>query len=347
MLAQANKNYDYHEEIVFFTHSETGLAGVIAIHSTALGPAAGGCRCKAYLSADEALSDALRLSQGMSFKNAVAGLPVGGGKAVIFEMGPSYLREAAFEAFGREVDKLGGRYLTAEDVGTSVVDLCAVARATRYVAGLPPKSGLAGGDPSPWTARGVFLAMSAAAPGGFNGVRVAVQGLGAVGMKLCAMLSESGASLVVADADTERALEAKSRFGATIVPIHAIHKIDAAVFSPNALGGLSADTIAELGAPVVCGGANNQLATPADGARLLERGVTHVPDYVANAGGIINVMAEYLGETTDLVEQRVDQITGRVRTILEGAVATRRPTNEFADDLARDLMSRKRLKALA
>lgn len=220
---------------------------------------------------------------------------------------------------------MGGVYVTAEDVGTSVADMEVVARRTRF----------AGGDPSPWTALGVFVALEAAAGRPLAGARVAVQGLGSVGFKLCERLHLAGARLVVADVDRARVRCAQDAFGADIEAVEKIHAADADVFSPNALGAsLNIDTIPELGAPVVCGGANNQLATPHDGHRLLARRVTYAPDYVANAGGIINVMAEYLGESGNSVEARVRAIGGRMAALLSQAKAQGSPPHEVADALA-------------
>lgn len=325
-----------HEEVAYFSDAATGLSGVIALHSTALGPAAGGCRMAQYVDREAAVIDALRLSRGMSYKNAVAGLPAGGGKAVIYQADPAADRGAVFEAFGRAVEAMGGRYITAEDVGTRVSDMQQVAKSTRFVAGLPPRGSSAGGDPSPWTAMGVFLALEAAVGRPLAGSRIAVQGLGSVGFELCRQLDVAGARLVVADVDESRVQAARSMFGAEVVGVDTIHEAAADVFSPNALGGvLNADTVGRLGAPIVCGGANNQLASDLDGERLFQRGVVYVPDYVANAGGIINVMAEYLGETSGEVRARVLRIGERVVEILDEARSEGRPSNEVADRIAR------------
>lgn len=331
-----NPSLDGHEEVVPFADRATGLAGVIALHSTALGPAAGGCRMASYASPDAALTDALRLAQGMSFKNAMASLPAGGGKAVLYQWPEGADRQALFEAFGRIVEQLGGCYVTAEDVGTSVADMQAVARRTRYVAGLPARAGAAGGDPSPWTALGVFSAIEAVTPRPLAVSRVAVQGLGAVGFKLCERLHAAGARLIVADLDPERVELARRLFGAETAGVETIHAVQADVFSPNALGaGLNAHTISQLGAPVVCGGANNQLADPGAGLALWERGVRYAPDYVVNAGGIINVMAEYLGRPQAEVEPQVTAIGARVAEVLAIAQAEGRPSHLVADGLAR------------
>lgn len=337
MDVEGNPGFAGHEQVRFFADEAVGVAGIIAIHSTTLGPAMGGCRAAAYSSEAAALTDALRLSEGMTYKNALADLPAGGGKAVLHRLPQDRAqRAAAFAAFGAAVEAMGGRYVTAEDVGTSVADMQAVAAATRYVAGLPNKAGQAGGDPSPWTALGIFEAMKVAAGRPLAGARVAVQGLGSVGYRLCERLHAAGASLVVADVDGERAAQARAAFGAEIEAVERIHRAAADVFSPNALGAiLNAETIADLQAPVVCGGANNQLATSADGRRLAARGVVYAPDYVVNAGGIINVVAEFLGEPQDRVEGRVKAIGPRLERILMQAKAEARPSGEIADEMAR------------
>jgi leucine dehydrogenase len=331
-----NPSFDGHEAVVPFQDEATGLAGVIALHSTRLGPAAGGCRMARYSSPEAALTDALRLSQGMSFKNAMADLPAGGGKAVLYAQGHGVSRQALFEAFGAAVEQLQGRYVTAEDVGTTVADMQAVARRTAYVAGLPARDGAAGGDPSPWTALGVFSAIEAASFRPLAVSRVAVQGLGSVGFKLCEHLHAAGARLIVADIDAERVARARRLFGAETASVETIHAVQADIFSPNALGAsLNAQTIPDLGAPLVCGGANNQLANEEAGAALWARGVRYAPDYVVNAGGIINVMAEYLGQAPASVEPRVRAIGPRVAALLETARLEGRASHRVAEVLAR------------
>ena len=341
MDAVKNPSFDEHEQIVPVSDAATGLAGFITLHSTALGPAAGGCRMAAYSSPEAALTDPLRLSQGMSYKNAVAELPAGGGRAVLYKVRDGVDRRAVFEAFGRTVEALKGGYITAEDVGTSVDDMEAVSCHTRYVAGLPPRGARAGGDPSPWTALGVFVAVEACIGRPLLGAYIAVQGLGSVGFKLCERLHAAGARLVVADISNDRTRQAKDRFGAELVAVDAIHRVQADLFSPNALGaGLNEQIICDLGAPIVCGGANNQLATPEDGRRLLARGVLYAPDHVVNAGGIINVMAEYLNEPETSVEDRVRAIGRRTRRLLNEALAEGLPPHEAADRLARERIGR-------
>jgi leucine dehydrogenase len=271
----------------------------------------------------------------------MAGLPAGGGKAVLYRHRADVDRAKVFAAFGDAVDALGGKYITAEDVGTSVADMEVVARRTQFVAGLPKRQSCAGGDPSPWTALGVLVSMQAALGRPLLGARVAVQGLGSVGSRLCELLHERGARLVVADINPEREEVVRNRFGAELAPVDGIHRVHADVFSPNALGAcLNSETIPELGAPVVCGGANNQLADSKHGVDLHVRGVTYAPDYVVNAGGIINVMAEHLGERGDRVEARVRAIGDRVATILSQARAEHRPPHEVADRMARERLGR-------
>ncbi len=332
--ARSNPAFDGHEAVVAVGDDALGFAGFIAIHNTALGPAAGGCRIWNYARTEDALTDALRLSRGMTYKNAMAELPLGGGKAVIYKMGAD--RNACFETFGGQVEALGGRYITAEDVGATVADMRAIARRTAYVAGIPKQTGQAGGDPSPMTALGVFVSIKALLGGSVQGRTIAVQGAGAVGYNLCKLLTEEGAKLVVADVN-ENNLERAKALGADTAPADRIHAVAADLFSPCALGaGLNARTIPEIAAPIICGSANNQLATEEDGARLLARGVTYAPDYVVNAGGIINVSAEYLGEPAEVVEGRVRAIAPRLLRVLETAKAENLTPHQAADRIVRE-----------
>jgi len=253
-------------------------------------------------------------------------------------------RAALFRAFGRAVAALGGRYVTAEDVGTSVGDMRTVRMETTHVAGLDAAPGKAGGDPSPWTALGVFKAMEAAAKAtlgsDLKGLRVAVQGTGSVGADLCRLLAETGAKLILSDIDTGRARALADALGARYVFADEILAVDADILAPCALGAvLNAQTIPMLAVRLVCGAANNQLATETDGAALLARGIAYVPDYVANAGGIINVSAEYLSETTAEVRQRIDGIAGRVTRILDETARTGRPSQDIADEMARRIIA--------
>lgn len=332
-----NPSFDGHEDVVAVGGESQGFAGVIAIHSTAIGPAAGGCRIWDYDSADEALTDALRLSRGMTYKNAMADLPLGGGKAVIYRINTD--RVDALQKFGEAVERLGGKYITAEDVGASVADMRAIAGRTSYVAGLPKEHGQAGGDPSPMTALGVFVSIKALLGGSVQGRTIAVQGVGNVGFNLCRLLADDGAKIVVSDVNKAN-LQRAEALDVEIAPVDQIHAVKADVFSPCALGaGLNAKTIPELGAPIVCGAANNQLATEEDGARLVARGITYAPDYVVNAGGIINVSAEYLGEAADVVEARVRAIAPRLLRVLETAKSENLTPHQAADRIVREKLA--------
>ncbi len=341
-----NAAFDDHERVVFCRDAASGLNAIIAIHSTALGPAAGGCRLWSYQSDDAALTDVLRLSQGMSFKNAMAGLKFGGGKAVIIKTPDFDASDALYEKFGEFVDKLGGDYVTAEDVGMTMDIMRLIARRTRYVTGLPPKDGQAGGDPSPKTSWGIFKGIEAAARfklgrDSVEGLKVAVQGAGHVGYYLCRYLHKAGARLVVADIDTTRATRVHDEFGATVVGIDEILFQNVDVIAPCALGAiLNEESIPRIKAGIVAGGANNQLANAADGKRLSEAGILYAPDYVINGGGIINVAGEYYRDADDAeVMDRVAEIGPRLYGIFEEAAATGRPTNEVADARAAQIIA--------
>ena len=340
--------FDDHERVLFCRDAATGLSAIIAIHSTALGPAAGGCRLWRYESDAAALHDVLRLSQGMSYKNAMADLEFGGGKAVILKTADFDPSEALFEKYGEFVDSLGGSYITAEDVGMSVEIMETIARRTKYVTGLPPKAGQAGGDPSPKTAWGIFKGIEAAVAfklsrDTLEGLTVAVQGIGHVGYSLCRYLHEAGAKLVVADIHEERVAAAREEFGAKAVGLDDILFQDVDIVAPCALGAiLTAASIPKLRTSIVAGSANNQLETPADGQRLADAGILYAPDYVINAGGIINVAAEYYGTADDEeVIRQVEAIGPRLTKIFEQAAATDRPTNVIADEQARKLIRRR------
>ena len=338
-------DFDAHEDVHFFNDAATGLRAIIAVHSTRLGPGAGGCRWWTYADDAAALTDALRLSRGMSYKNAMAGLPMGGGKGVILKTGPK--SDALLSAFGAAIDRLGGRYVTAEDVGMTDADMTVIARATRHVSGLPVAGGAAGGNPGPSTAQGCFVGMRAAVAhklgrADFRGVHVAVQGLGSVGYALAERLAAAGARLTVADVDPARTATAAAKLGAAVVGVDAIMTVAADVLSPCALGAtLTEASIAALNVAVVAGAANNQLAAPGDGARLRARGILYAPDYVINAGGIINVVAEYLGDgDAAAVATRVAAIEPRLAEIFDAADAQGLPTDAVADATARRLIGR-------
>jgi leucine dehydrogenase len=349
MTVFSNPAFDNHERVLFCRDEPSGLCAIIALHSTALGPAAGGTRLWSYASDDEALYDVLRLSQGMSFKNAMAGLKFGGGKAVIMKTADFEASDALFERFGEFVDTLGGDYITAEDVGMSVEIMETVARRTRYVSGLPLKSGKAGGDPSPKTALGIYCGIEAAAKARLGrddlaGMRVAVQGAGHVGYHLCKLLHEAGARLLVSDLDEARVDRVCAEFAAQRVSAAEILAADVDVLAPCALGAIvDEDSIPRIRARIIAGGANNQLRTPEDGRRLAQAGILYAPDYVINAGGIINVACEYFGDVDDEgVTELVAQIGPRLAGIFEESQRTGEPTNVIADRQARKIIAEAR-----
>lgn len=286
-----------HEQVVFCRDRAAGLAAIIAVHDTRLGPAIGGCRMWPYADEAAALADVLRLSRGMTHKAALAGLPVGGGKAVILGDPRRDKTPALLRAMGRAVDRMGGRYRIAEDVGTGVADIEAMRQATRHVAGVADGCG----DPSPYTARGVRAGIRAAVAHrlgrrGLAGVRVAIQGLGHVGWRLAERLAADGAILTVADLDGDAVRRAVARFNADAVAPDRIHAAAVDVFAPCALGAvIDDDSIAALQCPVVAGAANNQLAAPRHGRMLADRGILYAPDYVLNAGGLIGIACETVG----------------------------------------------------
>ena len=340
-------DFDDHEGVHFFTDRDSGLRAIVAIHSTARGPAGGGTRFWHYAEAEEAATDALRLSRGMSYKNAMAGLDMGGGKAVILAPEGGAKSPELLRAFGRAVDQLGGRYATAQDVGMSEADMIAISGETRHVCGLPAPEDKAGGDPGPSTAYGVFLGVKAAVARGLkretvDGVRVAIQGVGSVGGGLARHLAAEGARLTLADADAGRAQALADELGADVADPSDILALDVDVVSPNALGAVwTADSIAALTAPVVAGGANNQLATPADGERLREKGVLYAPDYVINAGGIINVALQYLrGASRAEAMRAIEGIPVRLNEVWDEAERTGQPAADVADAIARRLIGR-------
>lgn len=325
-----------HEKVLVGREPESGYRGIIAIHSTVRGPAVGGTRLWNYANEDEALTDALRLSRGMTYKNALAALPLGGGKAVIVGDNKTLDRDAIFSAHGRFVEALGGDFVTAEDVGTSPSDMEIVRRQTRHVAGL-----LSGtGDPSPFTARGVFRAMQAAAKHAWkseelSGVTVALQGCGNVGYNLAKNLHAAGAKLIVSDVDAQKTLRLVDEFGAVVVETERILGIRADIFAPCALGAVINDqSIPQLRAQIVAGAANNQLLEDRHGEMLKERGVLYVPDYAANSGGVFSGCVELLGWTAADVSKKVDEIYNTVLNILELASAEDISTNQAADRIA-------------
>ena len=325
-----------HEQLVVCHDKSSGYRGIIAIHDTTLGPALGGTRFWRYESDEAAIVDALRLARGMTYKNAVAGLNLGGGKSVIIGNNKTTNREMIFRAHGRFVDSLGGRYVTAEDVGTSTGDMDFVHMETDYVSGLAGGSG----DPSPVTAHGVFRAIQAAAfhrwgSDSLEGKTVALQGCGNVGYHLAKELHRFGAKLIVTDIDPERVKRVVADTGARAVGSDEIYGQQADIYAPCALGAVINDaTLPQLRVEIVAGAANNQLHEERHGELLEQRGITYAPDYVANAGGVINVYSELAGWDAQRSLRKADEIYHTVLGVFEIAKQDRIPTSEAADRLA-------------
>lgn len=346
------RDFDHHETVAFFDDKASGLRAIIAIHSTALGAACGGVRMYPYADGDAALTDALRLSRGMSYKSAMANLPLGGGKAVILGDPLRDKSEARLLAFADAVNALGGRYISAMDVGMTQKDMPVIARGTPHVAGYD-QPGKTGGDSGPLTALGVFMGLKAAVKHALGanttkGLTVAVQGLGKVGMDLARRLHEEGAALIVADVDATATRRAAEAFGAKVASPETIVTVPCDVLSPNALGAILDDaSIAALKARVVAGGANNQLAEARHGALLRERGVLYAPDYVINGGGIIRVAGQIFSWNDADIEARVMAIADTLDEIFRRADADNLPTSVIADRIAEERMAagRKTLRA--
>jgi len=335
-------DFDDHEFVHVVRDHASGLTAIIAVHSTHLGPGAGGTRFWHYPNPKDGLRDALRLSRGMSYKNAMAGLPAGGGKAVLLADEPRTKTPEMLTAFARAVDGLNGRYITAQDVGMSQDDMVALSQCTDHVAGLPGQ----GGDPGPYTARGVFLGVKAAAKRALGatdmrGVRVAVQGLGSVGGGLARYLAAEGAELILADINQDRAVAMAQELGGSAVSTDAILGAEADIVSPNALGAiLTEKSIGTLKAKVVAGGANNQLATGKEGTMLKDRGILYAPDYVINAGGIINVL-RHIDQADDAeINARIDHIPARLQEVWDESEASSTSPDAVADRMAQTLIGR-------
>lgn len=349
-----NPAFDDHEKITLVHDRKSGLRAIIATHSTHLGPSAGGTRFWHYANSEAALTDALRLSQGMSYKNALAGLPMGGGKAVILADADRTKTDDMMFAFGDAIEQLGGQYVTAEDVGITEADMALVNRRTNFVTGLPAKGDepTVGSDPGPFTSHGIFLGVKQAVKHKLGkdtvaGVHVALQGVGSVGSGLARHLAAEGAKLTLADVNADRAAQLAAELGGTSVAADEIMTVPCDVFSPNALGAiLTPESIAALDCPIVAGGANNQLATANEGDLLAKRGILFAPDYVINAGGIISVAVEYLSRdgavpaTFEEVNSRIAQIPGRLEQIWQESDATGIASNRVADAMARKAIGR-------
>jgi leucine dehydrogenase len=341
--------FDSHELIAFHHDRASGLRAIIAVHNTRLGPALGGCRMWPYVDEDEALTDVLRLSRGMTYKAALAGLPQGGGKSVILGDPRREKSEAMMRAMGRFVHTLSGRYIVAEDSGTNVADIKLMAQETAHVGGLAGEAALKAGrtgDPSPATAYGVFVGIRAAVRfklkrDDLSGLRVAIQGVGNVGYRLAKHLHDAGAKLWVTDIYAPAAERCAKDFGATSVPMDSIHAVDVDVFAPCALGAILNDrTIPDLKAPIIAGAANNQLARPNHDRVLLDRKVLYAPDYVINGGGIIEIYHENVGYDQAKAHAHLDRIGATLTSIFERSEKEKRPTGEIADRMAEEIFRR-------
>jgi leucine dehydrogenase len=333
-----------HERVLFCSNPDVGLQAIIAVHSTVLGPGLGGCRMWPYASTEEALVDVLRLSRGMTYKAAAAGLNLGGGKAVIIGDSKKDKSEELFRAFGRYVESLGGLYITAEDVGTGTEDMEVIHHETRWVTGLPPELG-GGGDPSPVTAFGTLQGIKAAVQhlgqDSLRGRSVAIQGLGSVGYHLARFLRDEGAKVFGADIDAEATEKARQELGVEIVPTGEILEVECDVVAPCALGAVINDeSIPRLRCRIVAGAANNQLAEDRHGQALHDRKILYAPDYVINAGGLINVYNELIGYNREVAMRTARGIFGNMVRLFDIARAQSIPTYVAADRLAEERIGR-------
>ncbi|MEZ5896880.1 MAG: Glu/Leu/Phe/Val dehydrogenase dimerization domain-containing protein [Parvularculaceae bacterium] len=341
-------------KVVRFTDEASGLNAIIAVHDATLGPGCGGCRVRAYASVDEALDDVKRLSRGMTFKNALGGIPFGGGKAVLIADPKTEKTPEMMRAFGRAVNSLDGLYYTAEDSGVTEADMEIVREETKYVAGIAKHAADAdiGGNPSPFTARGVWRGVQASVRArlgktSLKDVRVAILGVGSVGMALAELLHEEGAKLVVADVNEAAVAEAVRRFAARATTPQDCVGADVDVFSPCALGGaINTDSIKRLKASIVAGAANNQLLTPEMDKALFDRNILYAPDYVINAAGVISVGLEILDQwTAQGLTARIDKIADTLGEIFERSRREARPTGEIADQMALEVIARAKAAA--
>ncbi|RFU69809.1 Glu/Leu/Phe/Val dehydrogenase [Peribacillus saganii] len=340
------EQYDY-EQLVFCQDKQSGLKAIIAIHDTTLGPALGGTRMWTYASEEAAIEDALRLAKGMTYKNAAAGLNLGGGKTVIIGDPRKDKNEEMFRAFGRFIQGLNGRYITAEDVGTTVADMDIIHEETDYVTGISPAFG-SSGNPSPVTAFGVYRGMKAAAKEAFGsdsleGKVVAVQGVGNVAYNLCRHLHEEGAKLIVTDINKESVMRAVEDFGAKAVDPDEIYGVECDIYAPCALGAVINDaTIPQIKAKVIAGAANNQLKDTKHGDIIHELGIVYAPDYVINAGGVINVADELYGYNSDRAMKKVEGVYSNIEKVISIAKRDCIPTYKAADRMAEERIERMR-----
>ncbi|MGB3727003.1 MAG: Glu/Leu/Phe/Val dehydrogenase dimerization domain-containing protein [Glaciecola sp.] len=343
-------DYHNHENVSYYHDAKTGLRAIIAVHNTTLGPSLGGCRMFPYANSDEALTDVLRLSSGMSYKAAMAGLPQGGGKAVIIGNPREHKSAALMQAMGRFVNSFNGSYIIAEDSGISVSDVLQMQEATTFTGGCKASYSFDGttpdGNPAPATAYGVFCGIKAAVDYVYGtdllGKKVAIQGVGHVGLRLAKHLHQAGAELFVSDIYDDNLLIAEAEFGATIVDNNSIHSLPVDVYAPCALGGaINKDTIDDIRARVVAGAANNQLATDDMGTRLLQNNIAYVPDYVINAGGIIDIYHQTQSDSSNaLLKQQLENIGNTVMHLLTEAEAQNKATVTIANAMAEEVMNK-------
>lgn len=337
----SHPEFDNHEQVAFFRDAKTGLKAIVAIHNTNLGPSLGGCRMWPYANDADALTDVLRLSRGMTYKSALAGLPLGGGKCVIIGDPRKDKSEALLQRLGEFIEGLSGAYITAEDSGTSVADMAVIGQRTRFAAGVV-EGAEHGGDPSPSTAYTTFVGLKTAVRqrlgrNDLNGLTVALQGVGNVGYYLARHLHQAGAKLIVTDIVQANLQRAVDEFGARVVAPELVFGVDADVFAPCAMGGvINEHTLPQLKCAVIAGAANNQLATPDFGELLLRKEILYTPDYVLNAGGIIDIAYQRSGEGAEALQQHLDSIGLRLVQIFERAAAQGLPPHVVADQLAEE-----------
>lgn len=342
MCVFSSPSFDHHELVSFTEHHDSGLKAIIAVHNSNLGPAVGGCRMYPYNSDEQALEDVLRLSRGMTYKSALAGLPMGGGKAVIIGDHRRQKTPALLEAMGDFIEAQGGKYVTAEDSGTTVADMKVIGRRTKHVSGVDAKQSF-GGDPSPYTAMGIFHGIKAAlahklGSDTVHGVRIAIQGAGSVGRYLAKLLIDEGAQVVVADVNQDN-LDRVVAMGAEAVSVDDIIAFDAEVFAPCAMGAvLNDETIPSLQAKIVAGGANNQLAEMRHGDALRDRGILYAPDFVINAGGIIEIHHQRAG-SADLSRDHVARIGDTLADVFNMSDDKNLSTVAVAEQLAEEIIT--------
>lgn len=340
------EEHDY-EQLVFCQDKNSGLKAIICIHDTTLGPALGGTRMWNYETEEEAIEDAIRLGRGMTYKNAAAGLNLGGGKTVIIGDPLKDKNEEMFRAFGRFIQGLNGRYITAEDVGTTVADMDLIHEETDFVTGISPAFG-SSGNPSPVTAYGCYIGMKAAALEAFGddsleGKTISVQGVGNVAYTLCEYLHKEGANLIVTDINQEAVQRAVNDFGATFVEPNDIYSQEADIFAPCAMGAIiNDDTIPQLKVKVVAGSANNQLKEERHGDELEARGIVYAPDFVINSGGVINVADELYGYNNERAMKRVETIYDSITRIFAISKRDGIPSYQAADRMAEERIERVR-----